>query len=472
MKLVPTVLLSALLCCSALAQGMEKYHPPETELVGYWEGALIEGSSVWMVRLTIEERAGGLEGTVAMPELGWIGGRGPVEVRGDTVSVGVLGDNVLLFDRDLAELRGSASFPGGRRPAFHLKKVLAPAERAFREEDIRFAVGDVTMAGTMVLPEGSGPHPTVVFIAGRGYGTRHEHYGDAVRLAQRGVAGFVFDGRGTGGSGGDRALTTDLDRYADARAAFELVMARGDIRTNEIGLYTNSAGAWIGSRLAHEEGKVAFLIMIVGPAESLADQQGHVVEYKLRWNGSGFSEDDYRAAFEYQKSLVEMSARGASWDEFADRIAKARSMPWKNFVDLPDDLSDSQIDYFRRRPTYDPVPFLKKTTIPVLALYGEEDVIVPPQAHVPKLVRHLTEAGNPDFKIVVFPGVGHGLTTGNREQEEGLDWPAGHYHWSRRAPGMYETVLDWLLPRVTLAASLATEASRSAGSGSQTTSPE
>lgn len=428
---------------------MEAYHPPKPELTGYWEGALVDRSSVQIVRLTIEDVGGSLEGEADIREMGWIGMRGPVERNGDTVRVAVLGNGPMLFDRATAELRGSVTFRGGRTPTIHLKQVLKPAQKTHRIEEVRFDVGDVTMAGSMVLPEGAGPHPAVVFIAGRGYGQRREHLADAVRLARRGVAAFVFDGRGTGESGGDRAATTDLDRYADAQAAFQLVRARPDVRKDHVGLYTNSAGAWIGPRIASETGKVAFLIMIVGPAESLADQQGHVVEYNMRWNGSGFSEDDYRAAFEYQKSLVEMSARGASWDEIAQAVERARSAPWKDFVDLPDDMNNSELDYYRRRPTFDAVPYLRTLTIPLLALYGETDVVVPPQANVPKLERYLSEAGNRDFKIVVFPNAGHGLTTPAAEMAPGGEWPEAHYHWSRRAPGMYETVLEWLLPRVT-----------------------
>src|SRR5580704_1876952 len=47
--------------------------------------------------------------------------------------------------------------------------VERPSEkRGTSEETVHFASGDISLAGTLVLPEGSQPHPAVVLVHGSG----------------------------------------------------------------------------------------------------------------------------------------------------------------------------------------------------------------------------------------------------------------------------------------------------------------
>jgi dipeptidyl aminopeptidase/acylaminoacyl peptidase len=68
---------------------------------------------------------------------------------------------------------------------------------------------------------------------------------------------------------------------------------------------------------------------------------------------------------------------------------------------------------------------------PVLAFFGEEDQNLPAKKSAALFEQYLTEAGNRDFKIVVFPGVGHSL---------------GGF-----LPAYWETLSDWLNQRARLA---------------------
>jgi pimeloyl-ACP methyl ester carboxylesterase len=169
----------------------------------------------------------------------------------------------------------------------------------------------------------------------------------------------------------------------------------------------------------------------------------------MRWFAEeDFTEDDYRAAFEYQKKLVTLAWEGAGWDAFAPLVADARTQPWSGYVDLPDDLNNEELDYFRRRRSFDPVPALRQTTIPVLAFYGERDFVVPSPANVPKLERFLQEAGNTDFKIMVIPRADHGMTVPGGFNEEEGDWPDRYYRWRRGAPGLGDAIYTWILDHV------------------------
>ena len=72
----------------------------------------------------------------------------------------------------------------------------------------------------------------------------------------------------------------------------------------------------------------------------------------------------------------------------------------------------------------DPRDFLTEVSVPLLAIFGEDDVVVDSRTSAALFERYLTEAGNVDFTIIVIPDVGHdvGLAT----------------------PGYWETLADWL----------------------------
>lgn len=442
----PAFFLCLLISSSSFAQTLDlsNWYPAPTTIAGYWEGALVQNASVRLVTLRIDSTPDGLNGSLNVPDIGGIDMPVNVELRGDSLYLSIFRGAGLFFDRDLAQLRGILRAAGSDPRTIHLKKTVPPGNTLVRTEDVEFYSGQTKLAGTIVLPGQQASYPAVVFIAGRGYGTRMEHYSDAVRFARHGIAGIVFDGRGTGQSEGDRGSTTDQDRYDDAQAALNVLLSRDDIKRNSIGLYTYSAGAWVGPRLASQSSSISFIVMVAGPAESLADQQGHVVEYNARNADQELEEKHYEAAFLYQKKLVDLAIQDADWDTYAPIIAAARAEPWAEFVDLPEDYDDPELDYFRRRKTYNPVPFLRQTKIPLLAVYGENEYGVPPQENIPKLEQYLREAGNQDFEIIVFPEADHSMSNRGGIRGEG-GWPTSHYHFRSRVPGYLETILNWIV---------------------------
>lgn len=421
-----------------------------SRVAGYWAGGFSFDGSLQLINFNIEALGDSLIGYATMPYRG--GQRFPIRLQYTEPELRLfLGRSPIPIQVDLESgtMRGTLPTRAGEGRVY-LQRALKPAEPVLHEEDLTFTAEGVTLAGKLVRPAGDGPHPIVIFVTGRSNGSLYAHYREAVQFAERGVAGLVFDSRGTGQSGGDRATLTDHNRYADVLAAIGWVKGRTDLDHAQIGLYSNSAGAWVSPVAIKRSGSIAFWIMNVGPAESLAAQQGRVPEYSMRWSGNeNYTEADYQAAFEYQKKLVELTISDASWETIAAHVATTEGKIWAENVDRPESIDNSELDYFRRRPTFDPVPYLKEMTIPILALYGEDDFVVPPQANVPQLEAYLTEAGNTDYEIVVFPNVGHGMMLGSGLQGEG-DWPEQYYQWTNPQPDYYETILTWLLGHVTL----------------------
>ena len=94
----------------------------------------------------------------------------------------------------------------------------------YKSEEVTFAnpkAKDVRLAGTLIIPPGEGPFPTVIFISGSGPQDRDETiFGHkpflviADYLARRRIASLRFDDRGVGKSTGKLETATSAD-FAD-----------------------------------------------------------------------------------------------------------------------------------------------------------------------------------------------------------------------------------------------------------------
>jgi pimeloyl-ACP methyl ester carboxylesterase len=56
---------------------------------------------------------------------------------------------------------------------------------------------------------------------------------------------------------------------------------------------------------------------------------------------------------------------------------------------------------------YDPVPALRRTKIPVLALFGSHDLQVPAAQNLPPMRAALELAGNPATRVIELPELNH-----------------------------------------------------------------
>lgn len=76
-------------------------------------------------------------------------------------------------------------------------------EEPYIEEEVRFQVGDITLAGTLTLPSGARPKPAVILISGGRADDRDATSGKfkpfrllADHLASEGIAVLRYDDRG------------------------------------------------------------------------------------------------------------------------------------------------------------------------------------------------------------------------------------------------------------------------------------
>ena len=429
---------------AAAAQGAQ------VSLEGYWQGALIRDGAIQVINCNFFKENNELKVRIETPDL--VTAEPPPaaatvqenKVQFDTA----FGKATLTIDSSFGEMIGTV---GEAVPPIqiHLKRAFKPFEVPIRTEDIQFQNKDVRLSGTLVAPATSGPHPAVIWIHGRGKAARGGFRGFARILAQRGIASLIYDKRGVGASTGDHDKSSLHDFAGDALAAIDFLSTRADIDRQQIGLHGTSAGGWVATIVATRSRiPLAFIITSVGPADSVRDQQIHVAEYSMRQSGINFTPEEYAAAAEHMSLVQDFAYTGKGWAALRTSVAKAKPTRWRRFVDLPETESYEDIVWVRLNQ-YDPASDLKKITVPFLALYGGSDYVVPPEENTGKLERYLTQAGNRNFKIVVFPGADHGLTIPGQLRR--IDHErTQHYYWMwrKRAPGVVETTVDWLLQQV------------------------
>ena len=234
------------------------------------------------------------------------------------------------------------------------------------------------------------------------------------------------------------------DFAGDALAAVDFLAARSEIDPQQIGLHGTSAGGWVAVIVAtRTKIPLAFIITSVGPADSVRNQQIHVAQYSMRRRGLILPRRVPAAAGIWGWSRL--CLRGQRVGGFARFCRKAKQtsghvsltcLRWKL----------RRLVWVRLNRTTPPGS--EKDHHPFPGSYGGA-IVVPPEENIGKLERYLTQAGNRDFKIVVFPGADHGLTIPSQLRRIGSERPEKYYWlWRKRAPGVVETTVDWLLQHI------------------------
>lgn len=314
-----------------------------------------------------------------------------------------------------------------------------------REEEMHFPSGDITIAATLFLPPGPGPHAAVVIAHGSDRASRRSpHYREnAIRWTQAGVAVLLADKRGVGESGGEYIEAPDLRVPAgDVLAAVRYLRGREDIRESSIGVLGGSQGGWV-SFLAARSGEISFVVSVSGPGVSVLEQVVYIRGQEMLERG--FSIDDVEEASRYRKLLYGYYGTGSGRVEMQQLLDSVRAEGWFTRAEFSDalpaaaDLAAPRFDFYRNMQ-FDPDSVLDRISVPVLAVFGGMDRNVPVDASVTRMRAAFVRGGNRDATIVVFPRAGHGLAL----VQDGNAGRTPAHGGQEPAPGYVELVLQWL----------------------------
>jgi alpha-beta hydrolase superfamily lysophospholipase len=149
------------------------------------------------------------------------------------------------------------------------------------EVEMRLASDAQTLAGSLLLPDGQGPFPAVLLIAGSGPIDRNSDHRRmplgvtrelAQALAAQGIASLRYDKRGAGASTGSFLAAGLSDNIADAGVALDALAARPEIDADRLFAAGHSEGAVVATALAAREGSpLAGVVLLAGSARPGAE---------------------------------------------------------------------------------------------------------------------------------------------------------------------------------------------------------
>ena len=314
----------------------------------------------------------------------------------------------------------------------------------FDVTETTFTSHGARLAGRLILPKGTAAVPIVILLHGAEHDSARQFYALQRMLPAEQVGAFVFDKRGTGGSGGSYSQDFNLladDAVAGLRAAKRLAGRRA----GRIGYQAGSQGGWVAP-LAANRAPVDFVIVCFGLAVSVIDEDQQEVEIEMR--EEGHSPAEIASALEVARAAELIFASGFTegFREFDALRAKYKDAPW--FKDLHGNYTHFFLPYsevqlremgakFRWGTPfhYDPMPTLRSDTTPQLWILGGEDYEAP-SAETSRRIRSLIADGLP-FTLAVYPQAEHGMTlfeiaAGSRERLS-----------TRYAPGYFAMIRDF-----------------------------
>ncbi|HKA08618.1 MAG TPA: alpha/beta hydrolase [Gemmataceae bacterium] len=301
-----------------------------------------------------------------------------------------------------------------------------------QEVEVKFTNGTVTLAATMTLPLTKGPHPAVVLISGSDGYTRMR--GLPQFFAEHGIAALSYDKRGKGASTGDFETATLDDFVGDVSAGVRFLQSRPEIRSKQVGVWGISNGGWIAPCVATRAPDVAFLILHAGPAVTpMAQGRMELINtMPLR----GFTPEEIKQASAYQDLYFEAMQSDAAYEKLRATYDKVRASGAR-WAWNPGPKEALKRQWTRNFNDFDPVPVLAKVRCPVLAFFGEKDVLVPPEGNVVPMKTALQKGSNEDVTIKVLPGANHRFeVAGTGARDFGTT--------GKSVSGYYDFMVEWI----------------------------
>lgn len=338
--------------------------------------------------------------------------------RTTTVFTGTLQGDTLSGKFDEAGSEGHFAF-------VRTKAASAPVI----EREVAFKNGDVSLAGSLILPPGTGRHPAVVFVHGSGAEGRWASRFLGVKFAEQGVAALIFDKRGVGKSSGDWRTATLDDLAGDAAGALAYLRQRPQIDARRIGVHGHSQGGTLAPMIAVRSPDVAFLIASAAAGVPTDSTELFSVLNSIYPNAATSADSaDARA---YASELVDVAYHGKPRVRLDSLVWQFRGRPWYFAPPEPD---ASYWAFSKLFGEFQPLDWWRQVRVPVLLVYGAPDQRVPARESAARIAAELVrESPGADVTVRILPDADHTFRL-----------PPGPSGWPATAPDYVSTLVNWL----------------------------
>lgn len=263
-----------------------------------------------------------------------------------------------------------------------------------QERTATFTSDGTALVGTFETPDGPGPFPAALLIPGSGELDRDANHKkiqlnlsrDLARiLAKSGWATLRYDKRGVGESEGDYLSTGFFDELADVTAAYEWLDEQPDVSlTVAIG---HSAGALHAAELARRQPNLVGAVLLATSAktgqETLAWQTQQIAEHAVPAVATALLRV-FRTSVVKQQAKAVNRIKHTTTDTARIQLVRINAKWMREYL------------------AYDPVPALRESKAPLLAVTGSKDIQVDPAD-----LHDVAEAAQADIVTKLLEDVDH-----------------------------------------------------------------
>lgn len=386
-RYIATLLIALFLSCASLAQS----------LVGDWQGTLNVGPGIPLV-LHIDPAN---SVTLDSPAQGATGMACTSSINGDSIewSIATL---LAHYKGTLCgdSLKGTFTQGGMSFPLhFGRKTVAKAAPKPYKEEVFTCSHHGISLAGTLTIPQGKGPFPAVVLVAGSGALDRDEtilgHKPFKVladSLTRRGIVVARYDKRGVGKSSIATGYETTNDYATDAHAVLQHLQSLTHVvDSHRLGMIGHSEGGSITIMQA-AEGGLDFAILMAAPAVKGKELMIKQNEWIVKLQGMPWTAQRSQQVTDIF-TAIDTSSAPANLKTQLNEMAQA--IPFLQ-AQIPALTSPWYINFVKTDPTQN----LQRIECPVLALNGEWDAQVDCEqnlGNIARLVKNATVKRYPQF---------------------------------------------------------------------------
>jgi uncharacterized protein len=276
-------------------------------------------------------------------------------------------------------------------------------------EAIAVDVGAAVLAGTIWTP----PVPAAAsMLMWPGSGPSDRDNGGYFRpirehLVAHGVVVCSFDKRGVVGSSG-RWQDAGIVEQADDLLAALSWLGSHDAWRGPVGLFGHSQGGWVVVEAASRGPGIDFAVANSGPGVSPREQERYALRTKLKRLGKG--EVEIQKACDTFHGVADLLSNDVVFEEALTSLEEL-GIEVRGLGEIGFPLEGArEWRFYSMTIDYDPRPALARISVPLLAVFGEEDAVVPVDA---SLVAYRAAVPRELLTVQVFAGGDHRIQCGS-----------------------------------------------------------
>ena len=307
---------------------------------------------------------------------------------------------------------------------------------SFHEQPVTVGDQPWQLSGTLTIPNGAGPFPAIVLVAGSGPEDQDETilankpFKDiAWGLASRNIVGLRYNKRtlqyASQLHAQDDGFTVNQETVDDAHAAVTILSKRPEIDPRRIFVLGHSLGGMLAPRIAQGDGQVAGLIILAGSTrpleQAIVDQVKYIVSLQGKMTPEGQKQID-----EAEQSAKQIESPTLAAD--TKLIVLGTSIPATYFLDLRG---------------YHPAEVASRLDIPLFILRAGRDYQVTEQDFDGWKA---TLSTKPNVTWKVYPGLFH-LFMPSGSPGPGLGTPDDYQKPSHVTAQVIDDIASWIQSR-------------------------